>query len=277
MFVAAAEHHSFTLAARAMHKTQAAVSMQMRQLEEIADARLFERGARQSMLTGAGEALYAYAKEMISLEDEAWGALRDSARARLRVGAPEIYLPLLAEVLRTFAESRPELCIELVSASTLQLAQRLKDGRLDAAIGVRGRYLDGELLCRQPMRWVSHSSAAEIWLRSPLPVALYEPGSTARTHMLDALQRTGVRHLCVHESNSVTGVLAGVHAGTAVGAVPAQAAVGPVRLLGAFDGLAEIEPLDIIAAAGRDPAPPARRDFLDALATASRHWDITLQ
>ena len=128
------------------------------------------------------------------------------------------------------------------------------------------------------MRWVSHSSAAEIWLRSPLPVALYEPGSTARTHMLDALQRTGVRHLCVHESNSVTGVLASVRAGTAVGAVPAQAAVGPVRLLGAFDGLAEIEPLDIIAAAGGTlpaGAPRLPRRAGHRLAALGHHAPVT--
>jgi len=277
VFIAAAEHQSFTLAAHATHKTQAAVSMQMRQLEDIAEAKLFVRGARQSALTSAGEALYAYAKEMISLEAEAWGAMRNRAKTRLRVGAPEIYMPLLVDALREFTAARPDVCVELFSAPTVQLAKRLKDGRIDVAIGVRGRHMDGELLCRQALRWAVHCSASEIWLRTPVPIALFEPGSTARTHVLDALQRTRVRYLCVHESNSLAGMLAGISAGIAVGAVPVQAAGGALRTLGPFDGLADIEPLDIVAAAGAGHALPERQAFLAALAAGSRHWNMSLQ
>lgn len=76
-FVAIAESGSFTRAADAVHKTQSAVSMQMRRLEERVGKPIFMRDGRQSKLTDEGERLLHYARRLVKLNDETLAAFDD--------------------------------------------------------------------------------------------------------------------------------------------------------------------------------------------------------
>ncbi|GAB7543328.1 LysR family transcriptional regulator [Cupriavidus sp. 8B] len=273
VFLAAADRQSFTLAARACHKTQAAVSMQMRQLEQMAETKLFCRENRQLKLTASGEALYAYAMRVITLEEEAWVAIRGSAKQRLRVGAPEFYANgLLPIAIRDFHAIHPMVRIELVCASTAHLTGMLQTGRLDLAIGARGAHMDGDLLYTQQIRWVAHPDVPHIWQQNPIPIGLYELGSTVRAHILAALEKAEADYRCVYESTSVRGILAGVSAGMVVAAVPSQVARGRLRILERGDGLVDIQPLDIVMATSNAVAAPEAKLFGELLRQAAQCW-----
>ncbi|MDF3887330.1 LysR family transcriptional regulator [Cupriavidus basilensis] len=273
VFLAAADRQSFTLAARACHKTQAAVSMQMRQLEQMAEAKLFCRENRQLKLTASGEALYAYAMRVVALEEEAWVAIRGSAKHRLRVGVPEFYAnELLPIAIRNFHATHPTVLIELVCASTTHLSGKLQSGQVDLAIGVRGAHMDGDPLFTQELRWVAHPDGPHIWQQNPIPIGLYELGSTVRAHILAALENAEADYSCVYESTSVPGILAGVNAGMVVAAVPSQAAREHLRILDRDDGLVDIEPLDIVMATSNIVAPPEARLFGEVLKQAAQRW-----
>ena len=69
-FVAVAETRSFTRAADTLYRTQSAVSQQIRRLEDTLGCRVFARDTRGVRLTGEGETLLAYARRMLSLNDE---------------------------------------------------------------------------------------------------------------------------------------------------------------------------------------------------------------
>lgn len=161
VFLAAADCGTFSGAARSAHKTQASVSMQIRMLEEIINSKLFSRGARQLKLTSSGETLYVYAKKMISLEEEAWAAMQNRANASLRIGAPDIYVQkFLPEVIGKFHAAHPDVRIEVVCAPTVRLSTLIINGRIDAAIGVKGRNFDGNKLFRQPVKWVARDDTS---------------------------------------------------------------------------------------------------------------------
>jgi DNA-binding transcriptional LysR family regulator len=74
-FAAVAETGGVTSAARLLNLTQAAVSQQIRRLEEFFSLTLFDRQQRRLELTPTGERLLAYAQRILALNDEIWGVM----------------------------------------------------------------------------------------------------------------------------------------------------------------------------------------------------------
>ena len=87
--VAIAETGSFTAAADHVGRTQSAVSMQMKRLEEQIGRPLFERDGRVSAMTPAGQDLLVYARRILRLQDAALSSLRQPEMEGVaRVGIP---------------------------------------------------------------------------------------------------------------------------------------------------------------------------------------------
>src|SRR5712671_884493 len=88
-FLAIADSGSFTRAAGAVSKTQSAVSMQMRRLEERIGKPIFARNGRASKLTDEGERLLGYARRMIRLSEETLAAFDETElQGSVRLGTP---------------------------------------------------------------------------------------------------------------------------------------------------------------------------------------------
>jgi LysR family hydrogen peroxide-inducible transcriptional activator len=137
-FDALATHSHFGRAAAACAISQPALSMQIKELEEVLGAVLIERGARQVRLTQFGQEAALRVRDILRSIDE----LRDFARAsqdrlagRLRIGMiPTIAPYLLPMVIGNITRTRPELEIHVREALTSKLIQELAEGRLDTAI-----------------------------------------------------------------------------------------------------------------------------------------------
>src|SRR6476659_2130511 len=91
-FVAIADTGSFTRAADVVHKTQSAVSMQMKRLEERLGRAIFERDGRASRLTEDGERLLDYARRILRLNMDCLASFAEAELAgRVRLGVPDDY------------------------------------------------------------------------------------------------------------------------------------------------------------------------------------------
>src|SRR5580765_4524993 len=91
-FLAIADTGSFTRAAEEVHKTQSAVSMQMKRLEEVLSRPLFGRDGRAIRFTPDGERLIEYARRMVTLNDEAVSAFtQPELSGTVRFGTPDDY------------------------------------------------------------------------------------------------------------------------------------------------------------------------------------------
>jgi len=139
MFVAVVEVGSLRGAAERVFRTQPAVSAAMSKLEREFDAPLFDRSKRYDYrLTQAGEELYRYARQMLSLRDETLTALHNlcNVRAgRLRIGANEsISLHLLPQLAQAFLAAYPELRMEMKRERSATLLADLKSANLDLAL-----------------------------------------------------------------------------------------------------------------------------------------------
>jgi DNA-binding transcriptional LysR family regulator len=139
MFVAVVEEGSVRAASERVFRTQPAVSIAVRKLEEEIGAPLFDRSKRYEYhLTEAGESLYKHAKQMLSVRQQAISELSDlsSIRAgRLRIGANEsISLHLFPQLAQAFLRQHSGIRIELRCGRSESLLADLKERKLDVAM-----------------------------------------------------------------------------------------------------------------------------------------------
>src|ERR671913_2366624 len=135
-FVAIADTGSFTKAAEVVHKTQSAVSMQMKRLEERVGRPVFERDGRASKLTEDGERLLDYARRIVRLNTECVASFNEAdLTGRVRLGLPDDYADCyLPEILARFARSNPRAEVTVVCEPTPNLVDRIQAGDLDLGI-----------------------------------------------------------------------------------------------------------------------------------------------
>ena len=257
-FVAIAESGSFTRAADLVHKTQSAVSMQMRRLEERIGKPIFARDGRASRLTEDGERLLAYARRLMRLNDETFAAFDEAElTGRVRLGTPDDYADrFLPEILARFAHSNPRAEVTVVCAPTPLLVEALNGGELDVAIITHVREKGpAEVIRREPLLWVGSQrhAAHEI---DPVPLALGRPTCDWRRAALDGLERAGRRHRLLYVSWNSTAVGAAVLAGLAVSVLPESALRPGMRVLGETEGFPRLPAVEIGLLRARAPVSP---------------------
>ncbi len=139
MFVAMVEEGSFRKAADRVFRTQPALTMAIRKLEQELGAPLFDRSNRSDyVLTDSGEVLYEHAKRLLNLRDEGLAALEQLhtfQSGRIRVGANEsTSLYLLPQLILEFREQYPKIKIEVSRQLSARLPHELHQRNLDVAI-----------------------------------------------------------------------------------------------------------------------------------------------
>ena len=134
--VAVADADSFAKAAEQLFLTPAAVSQQIRQLEEELGFELFDRAIRPPRLNAQGENLVSRARELVEqFNDFKFSAREQQVRGRLSIGSiTGITISLLPEALRSLTRRYPKLRIRIVEGSSQNLMRRVKRRELDAAI-----------------------------------------------------------------------------------------------------------------------------------------------
>ena len=245
-FIACVDLMSFSRAASMVSKSPATVSTQIARLEAEIGAPLFARDTRNLALTRAGEELEAYARRMLRLHDEAVEAFRKpDITGSIVIGAPDDFIAhILPPVLQRFGQFFPRVAIKIVCAQSTVLVPQIENGDIDLAIITRSRGNQGLLLRREPMVWITSRDRLALE-RRPLPIALFEPGSQARSTVLAALSKSDIEYRAAYESFSLSGLLTVVEAGLGVAGVPLMSAPSSVEVLTQADDLPLIEPLDI--------------------------------
>ena len=136
IFRAVVRENGVTRAAAKLNRVQSNVTMRIKQLEQQLGAELFVREGRRLVLTPAGRTLLPYAERLLALADEARHALReDRPRGRLALGAMESTAATrLPRVLAAYHQRWPEVELELSTATTGCLIDRVRQFEIDAAL-----------------------------------------------------------------------------------------------------------------------------------------------
>lgn len=247
-FVAAVDAGSLSGAAPEIHRSQSAVSMQIKKLETAVGHPLLLRGPRQLELTHEGQILLGYARRMLDLHGEALAALQGEAiTGRVRLGVPDDYASrYLTPVLKRFAPRHGGVEIELDCEQSTSLIPRVARGDLDLALVSRDNARRGTLLFHEPMVWVG-SPQFDTWSRNPLPIAVYEAASLGRRSAINSLALQGRPYKVVYNSSNLAGQIAAVESGLAVAALTQCSAPPHLQVLGLEHGLGPLEPMQVAA------------------------------
>jgi DNA-binding transcriptional LysR family regulator len=254
-FLAIVDCGSFTKAAERVHKTQSAVSMHVRRLEEQLGCALFVKQGRGAKLTAEGESLIDYARRIIQIEAGAVAALsRRGLRGSARLGIPDDYAEaFLAEFLSRFNHRHPLVEVCVVCENSQELAAQVAAGALELALitdhdGLRGF----EVLRDEPLVWVA-SERFRIKEGEPIPLALGSATCLWRRAADEALAAAPVSTRGLFFSKNYSAIGALVRAGLAATTLPESMVGEGLRILGPESGLPELPPtrMGLIHARGR--------------------------
>jgi DNA-binding transcriptional LysR family regulator len=246
-FVAIADTGSFTRAGLEVNKTQSAVSMQMKRLDEMVGKTLFVRDGRNSKLTADGETLLEYARRIVRISDEAMSTFREPEKSGLvRIGTPNDYADsFLPKVFAAFARTHPRIQIEVKCDDSSLLIANTASGELDlAVVSCAPNVSHGEIIRREKLIWVTsarHCAHEE----TVVPLALSNVGCAWRQMAMDVLETVGRAYRPAYASSSSTAISAAVLSGLAIAAIPEMVFRRGMRILGPDDGFPDLGSFDI--------------------------------
>lgn len=265
-FVAVVDAGSLSGAAPLVHRSQSAVSMQIKKLETALGRPVLLRGPRHLEVTPAGAELLSYARRVLDLQAEAHAALFGPKLAgRVRLGVPDDYASTyLTPVLRSFAHRYQGVEIELTCEQSTSLIPRITRGELDLALVSQDKPQRGRFLFDEPLVWVG-SPQFEVWRRDPLPIAVYESTSMARQATLAALGTRRRGYHLVYHSPSLAGQLAAVESGLAVAVLTRCSVPAHLQILQNLPAEFELPPLDAMHVAVLRSKVSQRQPAVDAM------------
>ncbi|MDY7531967.1 LysR family transcriptional regulator [Pseudomonas sp. Bout1] len=244
-FVAIADQGGFTRAGEQVNRTQSAVSMQMKRLEEdVLQRKLFERDGRQVRLTPEGQVLLGYARRILKLHSEVFNTLREPHMVGLvRIGTPDDYvMRFLPGILKRFSKAYPLIQIEMHCESSVVLMQRR-----DLALTVISRepgYEIGELLRTERLVWAAAPCFC-VNEHETLPLAISGVDSFCTQWTRGALDAAGLDYRLAYHSSNGAAIQAVVGAGLAVMASMESLVTEDLRILGSAEGLPPLPSMNL--------------------------------
>ncbi len=224
-FVTITETGSFTRAGERLGRTQSAVSLQIKRLEEQLGRAVFARTPRTLELTAEGKRLLGPARQLLRLNDAALADLFEPDMAgQVRLGVPEDFATAhLPAVLAAFAEAHPLIELEVTCDLTLNLLERFHAGAFDLVLVKRepSAPLEGVRVWREPLVWVARDTLAVAEL-AVIPLVVSPQPCVYRKRAADALDAAGRAWRVAYTSTSLAGSLSAVSAGLGIAALPRE-------------------------------------------------------
>jgi DNA-binding transcriptional LysR family regulator len=274
-FLAIADNGSFTRAAEEVHKTQSAISMQMKRLEELLGVPLFAKDGRMSRFTPDGERLVDYARRIVSFNDEVVSVFtKPELTGTIRFGTPDDYAEkFLPEILARFARTHPLITVNVDCLGSSELFARVKRSEIDLALVTHGCDIaTDEPVRREQLVWVT-SMRHCAHMAEVVPLAVSHSGCEWRGKVLKSLDMQGRKYRVAYSTPNSNAVNAAVMQGLAVGAMPELCVRPGMRILTEKDGFPSLGSFDI----GLVRKPGKSNKAIDALALHVRESLSNLQ
>jgi DNA-binding transcriptional LysR family regulator len=229
-FVTVVELGGFTVAGQLLGRSQPAVSLQIKRLEELIDSQLFFRGGQQLELTLAGDRLLTYAQQILALNDEALAELtQPTITGRIRFGIPsEFATTLLPKILGRFSQSYPAVTLEIIS----DLSEKLFAQHLDLILGLQDAPSKSRasFIGADDLVWVT-SAAYDTHLQSPLPLIVAPTPCLYRSRAIRTLKISGRPWRIAYTNQDITGITSAIEEGLGVTVLAQKTVPDSLRIL----------------------------------------------
>jgi DNA-binding transcriptional LysR family regulator len=247
-FVTVIDLGGHTRAADALGRSQPAISLQIKRLEQLVDAKLIVQRGRNFTLTEDGEILAVYARQILRLNDEAMGKFRSTeASGAIRVGLPTDYaVTYLQSMLTQLARTEPDIELEIYCDLSRSLHDALHSDDVDIIVA-HTRPGASQYLVRswreQPI-WVT-SATGECHLANPIPLATHPDGCEYRNRMVQALTRSEHPWRIAFTSPGIKALQQAVVDGLGVSVMTGKTCIEGMRILDDGDGYPRLDEIKV--------------------------------
>ena len=236
-FMIIARSGSISAASARIGRTQSALSMQMRRLEDEVGQPLLHRSGSGVRVTAAGERLLVHAERIVAAHDEAVADLVGTGLiGKVRFGCPEDYCyAFLPGLVRSFCAYHPAVEVEIIAATTSELQPLLHRHQIELAlVSVPDAAAPG-VIRSESLVWVGDGPEPEVLRQDVLPLALAAPNTLDHRLACYAMASIGRRYRVAYAANGLAGLISVVRSGQAVSvmtrtAVPPDLAIVSDRL-----------------------------------------------
>lgn len=276
-FLAVADTGTVTGAADRIGRTQSAVSMQIRRLEESLGQPLFHRLPRGVALTPRGEQLMPYARRVTSLLDEAATALREKPLiGPVRIGIPDEYAEtVLPRALAAFSERHTGVEVTVRCDFTSPQLAALTADQLDLAVIYDSSHTSGdEVLCIDPTVWCTSITHAQ-HLQTPVPVGVYFRSDWCRDFALRSLDQQSIPWRAAFECDTSGSLRIAARAGLAITPISRSTIPPGCRELTAEDGFPIVDRARVVLRRNPRGTSPAIDGLAEMLREAFRPLSAT--
>ena len=262
--LAAVETGSFAGAARKVGRSESAVSLQLKRLEEQIGEPVFLRAGKQMTLTGAGARLVEYARRLLDLNDEALSAASESSTGgTVTLGVPhdvtETWLPA---VIEGFRRSHPSATLKVVEGRSAILLSRLADDQIDLAIVFSAKRPENAVWSADlPMAWIGRDDYG-VRKNQPLRLAAFDPPCFFRAAAIASLESADMNWSIGYASNTLPDLWSAVKLGLGIAVRTPAAVPTGLTILDRKHGLPDLPPFHVSLCGS---ATETRRPIADRL------------
>lgn len=242
-FVTINELGGFTSAGELLGRSQPAISLQIKKLEDILDTKLFLRGSSLE-LTEDGEYLYESARQILEINDRIISKVRgDRVSGKVRLGIPNDFeLAFLPRALRNLSRSYPNIIVEIDCEISKVILQRYQKGHYDIAMAME-KIKENEERNQYDYRierldWVFKESPLLKGQDDPIPLVAYPQGCVYRSIMEETLKQP---FKFMYTTTSLLGIFSAVEAGLGVTAMARSVIPDNLSHAPSVNGLPELD------------------------------------
>lgn len=245
-FITVAELKGVTQAGELLGRSQPAVSLQIKRLEELVDRSLFIRSGNRLELTPAGDTLFGYARKILALNDEALAAFSVSqVSGRLRFGIPsEFATTLLPKIVGRFTHSYPGVTLEVTSDLSKRLLSEKQRKQFDLILALHDdtRKSQHNWIKVDDLVWVT-SREHDIHNQAELPLIVAPKDCLYRKRAIETLDRQRTPWRIVYTIPDLTGIQAAIEEGLGVTVLARSTVPEKLRIIrpgGRFPALGKV-------------------------------------
>lgn len=273
-YVTVAELGGFTSAGGILGRSQPAISLQVKRLEDLLGMPLFKRDNRRLGLTEEGEVLLEYAQRILGLNDEAISRLiKPKIAGFVRLGIPnEFASSFLPGILGKFAQSHPQVQLEVRCDLSTNLLGKMQEDEFDLVVALHENpdSKSGIRVWTEDLVWVA-SLPRNHPTEEPLPLIVAPQGCVYRNEMIHTLSKAKKSWRIVYTSPNYGGIKAGVLAGLGVTVLAKSTVPEGVRILGAADKLPPLGKVEVRLHYDRENASEAALRLADYITSSVGH------
>lgn len=220
-FVTVVDMAGYAKAGEVLGKSQPAISLQIKRLEQQLATRLFTKQGQRQVINHEGKKLYQSAQQILALNDQVFQQFQPSGlKGRIRLGIPsEFATTLLPSIIGEFSKAYPDVSLEVTSALSKSLLAEDNNNQFDLVMALVDPLteVNGRLLLNDDLVWVGDNT--QPYTSGNISLVLAPDGCVYRSRVVSTLKQQTKQWRISYTNADLTGICAAISQGLGISAL----------------------------------------------------------